>query len=152
MTGEWTFQGQWFGAIGRLLSRLVFKRLAHIYGFTNMPPMPPRKQDVAARAWAVRKVLSSLDQATRSFLLLAPEGRDHPHTGLAVPPAGVGRFMALIAEKGLCILPAAGSEQDGALVVRFGPAYQLDLPRKLARDELDQFVSSLVMERIANLL
>ncbi|MEI7849461.1 MAG: hypothetical protein WCK35_26925 [Chloroflexota bacterium] len=157
MTAEFTYPGQWFGVLGRPLSRLVLGRLAHIYGFSCMPPMPPRARDVAARAQAVNNVLTWLDsmqtiQSAPAWLLLAPEGADQPDDRLGVPPAGVGRFIALLAQRGLCILPAAAWEQAGVLHVRFGPTYQLNLPPNLPRAELDQAISVLVMQKIADQL
>ena len=66
-----------------------------------------------------------------------------------MPPApGVGRFIALIAARGLRILPAAGWEQDGALYVRFGVPYELHPPEDLPRDQHDQSISRFVMQRI----
>jgi hypothetical protein len=136
---------------------LVLGRLAHIYGFTSMPPMPPRAQDVAARARAVKNALTWLDsmqpiQSAPAWLLLAPEGADQLEDGLGVPPAGLGRFIGLLAQRGLCILPAAAWEEQGVLHVRFGPTYNLNLPANLPRAELDQAVSVLVMQKIADQL
>jgi hypothetical protein len=157
MTAEFSYPGQWFGVLGRPLSRLLLRRLARIYGFTSMPPMPPRARDVAARAHAVNNALTWLDSiqptpTAPSVLLLAPEGSDQLDDRLGVPPAGVGRFIALFSQRGLCILPAAAWEQAGVLHVRFGPAYQLNLPPNLSRARLDQTVSTLVMQKIADQL
>jgi 1-acyl-sn-glycerol-3-phosphate acyltransferase len=152
MTAEFTYPGKWYGLLGRPLSRLLLKRLARVYGFMGMPPMPPRAGDVAERARSVRSVLAWLEQFREPVLLLAPEGSDQPGGILSRPPAGVGRFMALMAARGLSILPAAGWEQDGGLYLRFGPPYRLSLPDGLARDELDLAASAVVMRAIAALL
>jgi hypothetical protein len=85
--------------------------------------------------------------------MFAPEGRDNiPSGALTWPPSGAGRFLALVAAKGLNILPAAGWEQAGELRIRFGPAYRLDIPKKLSNDEKDRLASERVMRSIAELL
>jgi hypothetical protein len=149
VTGELTMSGSWLGPVGRPLSRLLLKRLAQMYGFESMPPMPPRPGDVEARARSVRAVLSWLDQPGAPVLLLAPEGGDSPGGRLAMPPEGAGRFMALIAARGLPVLPVAGWEDDGALQLNFGRPYQLAVPAGLSRDQLDRQVSMMVMSQIA---
>ncbi|HEY3313438.1 MAG TPA: hypothetical protein VGK00_17500 [Anaerolineales bacterium] len=152
MTGEFTYPGKWYAPLGRPLSRFVLERLARVYGFSTMPPMPPREKDVEQRARSVRAVLSWLEEADRPVLLLAPEGGDQSGGRLTRPPAGVGRFIDLLAARGLNILPAAGWEQDGAIHLRFGPLFRLDVPQKASRDEFDRAASSVVMGAIAELL
>ncbi len=46
MTGELTFPGKWYAPLGMAGSRWLLKRMSRTYGFTTMPPMPPRPQDV----------------------------------------------------------------------------------------------------------
>ena len=41
MTGELTFPGKWYAPLGMAGSRWLLRRFS-IYGFTTMPPMPPR--------------------------------------------------------------------------------------------------------------
>src|SRR5690349_7732554 len=48
MTGEFTYLGKWYETIGSIGSRILLRRIAYIYGFTTMPPMPPRAWDVEA--------------------------------------------------------------------------------------------------------
>jgi len=152
ISAEWTYPGKWYAALGRWISRLVIRRLAFLYGFIPMPPMPPRAQDLAARAGAVRAVLSFLSQMPCPVLLLAPEGADQADGFLGWPPQGVGRFVSLMTAHGLRILPVAGWEQAGRLCLRFGQPYQLSLPQGLARGDLDRAASRVVMDRIAVLL
>ncbi len=152
MAGELT---TWHPPLGPALTRFALARLACLYGFTVMPPMPPRPQDVAARALAVRRVLRYLEKTSNPLVMLAPEGRDNPADSreLGWPPPGAGRFIGMLAEKGLRIIPAGGWEQgDGQLCVRFGPSFGLaDLPRLTASD-FDQEISASVMRAIAELL
>ena len=51
MTGELTFPGKWYAGLGQPGSRWLLRRISAVYGFTAMPPMPPRPGDVAARGW-----------------------------------------------------------------------------------------------------
>jgi hypothetical protein len=150
MTGELT---RWYPPLGGPFSRYALPRLARVYGFTSMPPMPPRPKDVAARAKAVRKVLTYIEKTENPVLLLAPEGRDNLSGGaLDWPPSSAGRFLSLITAKGLAVLPVGGWEQDGALCVRFGPGYTLSIPPGLSADEKDRAASQAVMKAIAALL
>ncbi|HEX5808140.1 MAG TPA: hypothetical protein VFY25_05700, partial [Anaerolineales bacterium] len=63
MTGEFMDWGKRYGRLGSMVSRVLLKRIARIYGFRTMPPMPPRPGDVAARAASVRSVLEYVRQA-----------------------------------------------------------------------------------------
>jgi 1-acyl-sn-glycerol-3-phosphate acyltransferase len=152
MTGELTYPGRWYAPAGMLLSRFVLKRLARVYGFTSMPPMPPREKDMAARAVSVRSVLSHVDRNPTAVVILAPEGGDQPGGQLAWPPPGVGRFIFLMAAKGLSILPVAGWEQDGELYLNFGQVYDLETSVAHSSTEKDRAASGTVMRAISELL
>jgi 1-acyl-sn-glycerol-3-phosphate acyltransferase len=150
MTGELT---RWFRPWGGPISRFALPRIARMYGFATMPPMPPRPQDVRARAEAVRRVLRYLQEHQDAILMLAPEGRDNVEDGsLARPPQGVGRFLLQLSSRGLAVLPVGGWEAGGALNIRFGPAYSLDLPLGLGAHERDRVASESSMGHIAALL
>src|SRR5512136_1266699 len=105
MTGELTFPGKWYAPLGMAGSRWLLKRFSKIYGFTAMPPMPPRPGDVEARAHAVRKMLAYAKSHPQAILPLAPEGGDQPGGVLTMPPPGAGRFILLLAERGFPLLP-----------------------------------------------
>lgn len=149
MTAELTHL---FPPLGVVLSRWALGRAARMYGFTSMPPMPPRPQDAPARAAAVRQVLRHVDAISNPVVLLAPEGGDAPDGRLAWPPQGVGRFLLLLAGKGLKVIPAGGREAAGALHVRFGAPFHLSVPPHLSPDEKDRAAAGAVMTRIAALL
>ena len=78
MTGELTYPGKWYAPLGQAGSRWLLRRFSKIYGFTTMPPMPPREKDVAARARSVRETLAFARQHPQAVLGLAPEGGDQP--------------------------------------------------------------------------
>ena len=152
VTGELTFPGDWYGFAGRPLSRWVLRKLADCYGFTSMPPMPPRLKDSEARAVAVRQVLTFIQQNVEPKIGLAPEGGDNPEGTLSMPAAGGGRFGLLMANHGLRFIPAGAYEADGIFHLRFGPSYELKLPAGLSAHEKDQQAARIIMQRIASLL
>jgi Acyltransferase len=149
MTGELTFPGKWYAPVGRAGSRWLLKRFSTIYGFTSMPPMPPRPQDVKARALSVRRVLEFARSHPLALLGLAPEGGDQPGGLLNLPPAGAGRFILLLAAQGFPILPVGCFEEAGAFCLRFGEAYRLEVARDLSPDEKDRQAAQIVMSAIA---
>ena len=152
MTGELTFPGEWYGPLGRAGSRWLLKRFSRIYGFTTMPPMPPRPKDVEARAWSVRRVLAFVKSHPQAMLGLAPEGGDQPGGLLNWPPAGAGRFILLLADQGFPVLPVGVYEENGAFCLCFGKMYTLGIPPGLSTDQKDHAVSEIVMQAIAHQL
>ncbi len=152
MTGELTFPGSWIAPLGMPATRFVLGRVAYTYGFTAMPPMPPRPRDVEARAAAVRAALHYAKHTADAVMALAPEGGDQPGGRLTMPPSGSGRFCLLLAAAGLCILPVGVYEADEALTLNFGEAYELSGARGVSADERDRLAAQAVMSRIAALL
>ena len=152
VTSELTYPGKWFGFIGRPLSRWLLRRLANLYAFTSMPPMPSRLQDSEARAAAVRQVLSFVKHADSPLLGLAPEGRDNLDGSVGMPAPGLGRFGLLLAASGLSFVPCGIYECDGKLCLRFGPGYNLQVPAGLSAREKDLCAARIIMQNIANLL
>lgn len=152
MTNELTFPGKWYAFLGKPGSRWLLAHLAKIYGFTTMPPMPPREKDVAARARSVRAVLEYVRHHPQSMLTMAPEGGDNPCSVLAWPPPGAGRFLLLLAESEFCVVPVGCWEADGALCLRFGAEYKLRVPPGLGSDEKDHHTAEVFMQAIARQL
>jgi hypothetical protein len=152
ITGELTYPGRWYAPLGMFLSKIVLHRAARVYGFTTMPPMPPRPQDVEARAEAVRQVLGFVRQAESPVLGLAPEGGDSADGRLARPASGLGRFALLLSAAGLRFVPVGAYEEHGELCLKFGATYELRVPRGMSADEKDRIATQIVMENIARLL
>lgn len=152
MTGELTFPGRWYAPLGIVGSRWLLKRLAHIYGFTTMPPMPPRPRDMEARARSVRATLLYVRGHPQAILGLAPEGGDQPGGLLNWPPAGAGRFILLLAAAGFRIVPVGAYEEEGAFCLHFGETYKLRIPDGLSVDEKDHAAAEIVMRTIARQL
>jgi hypothetical protein len=152
ITDEFTHPRKWYERFGTIGSGSLLGRIAYVYGFSTMPPMPPRKKDIEARAASVRAVLEYVKCAGSPVLGLAPEGYDPPGDVLSRPAPGLGRFGLLLSRTGLLFCPVAAYEADGCLHLRFGEAYELGVPAGLSIDEKDRQASQLIMENIANLL
>lgn len=152
VTGELMCQGKWYRAIGSRASRTFLKRLAHIYGLTTMPPMPPRPEDVAARATAVRALLEYIRQTKHPVLGISPEGHNPPDGALTRPAAGFGRFALLLARAGMKFVPVGGYEVDQIFYLHIGNAYELNVPAQLSADQKDEQAMQIVMRNIACLL
>jgi hypothetical protein len=152
MTGELTYPGKWYALLGRFLSRIILHRAALVYGFTSMPPMPPRPKDVQARADSVRRVLDVARSRKDAILGLAPEGSDQPGGRLTMPAPGAGRFVLLLQAIGYGFIPVGVFESEGALCLCFGAEYGLNVPRGLSADEKDEQAARQMMRHIAPLL
>lgn len=152
MTGELTYPGRWYAPVGMILSRFVLHRAARVYGFTTMPPMPPRPKDVEERAASVRAVLDFVRHSHEPVLGLAPEGGDSADGKLARPASGLGRFAFLLSSAGLKFVPVGAYEAEGVFTLHFGEAYELNVPRNVSSDEKDAQAIQIVMKKIAGLL
>ncbi len=152
ITAAWTFPGRPLRRPLRALSQAALSRIAAVYGFTSMPPMPPDPGEVEKRAQAVSQVLSYARRTPQPAIGLAPEGRDAPGGALGAPPPGLGRFVALLAPLCRQIVPAGFYEEDAHLCLQFGQPYRLDIPRGLERAQRDHQASQAVMLAIARQL
>jgi 1-acyl-sn-glycerol-3-phosphate acyltransferase len=162
MAGAWTYpRGNWRGRVWTPLTGWAFDRVARIYGFVTMPPMPPDPGQVEARAMAVLRTLRLARRLVQEggVLGLAPEGRDactRDGCGAGVPggpgepPKGAGEFMALLVRAGLPILPVGVAEPGGRLCLSFGPPFVPDMPAD--RDERERAVAGQVMAAIGRQL
>lgn len=153
VTSAWTYPDRLRSATVTPLTRWVLRRLAQVYGFSSLPPMPPDPDEVSERAGAVRRVLRYARQHERPLIGLAPEGGDFAAPGtLAVPPPGVGRFILHLSALGLEISPVGVFEENDGLCLRFGARYRLDASPGLSASARDRFASRQVMQRIAELI
>lgn len=152
MTAAWTFpESRVKRRVLTPLTRWAFARVARVYGFVTMPPMPPDPDEVEVRARAVRQTVRLARQAALEggIVGLAPEGRDL-HGRLGEPPKGAGLFLALLVQAGLPVLPVGVAEEGSGLRISFGPVFVPEIPER--RAERDQEVSRQVMEAIARQL
>lgn len=132
------------------LTRMIFGRLAYIYGFVTMPAMPPNPKEIIERAISVRRLLSKLHSYTEPVLCLAPEGMDFPGGELGCPYAGSGKLILQLTALLNQIQPVGVYEEDGKFIVCFGRTYRLQVPDQ-AKD-VDAFAIRRVMTKIAGLL
>jgi len=93
MTRAWTAPGTWYGGIQKFLTSAVYRRIAKMYGFISMPPMPPDPRDTLERAIGVRTLMQIARRKENIAICLAPEGRDFPGGRLGWPPPGSGRLI-----------------------------------------------------------
>lgn len=149
MTAAWTYRDPLRSHVLTPISHIVFHRLASIYDFTPMPPMPPDPRDTVARTVAVRKVLAYAKEVPNPVIALAPEGADSPGGALELPPAGVGRFMSLLAHGGFDIVPVGVYEEHGEFYLNFGPTFQPSHLTGTSNEERDLTVRTEIMRHIA---
>ena len=153
MAGAWTYpDSAWRRRLLTPATWWAFRRVARVYGFVTMPPMPPDPSEVEARAVAVRQTLRLAKRLVPvgGMVGLSPEGQDVRDAHLGEPPAGVGEFVALLVRAGLPVLPVGVAEREGRLRLSFGPTFVPDIPA--GRGERDRVVARQVMEAIGRQL
>jgi 1-acyl-sn-glycerol-3-phosphate acyltransferase len=152
VTSSWNFSDTWRRRTITPATRWLFSRIAEVYRFTTMPPMPPSARDVEIRAVAVRRVLSFARKTTNPVIGFSPEGRDIGGGKLGAPPPGVGRFILHLSEIGLTISPVGVFEFQDHICLNFGPSYCLKIDENIEPGAPDTVVSSIVMDRISECL
>lgn len=151
MTSAWTFpENRMRAKLFTPLTRVLFTRLARLYGFISMPPMPPAPEEVQERAAAVLRTVRLARAGRENGVLigLAPEGQDYGRE-MGRLPEGVGEYIALLVQAGLKVLPAGVYEEGEALVVSFGEVF---VPALGEKEERDSLVAAQVMAVIRNLI
>ena len=151
MTSAWTFPDPFRASLITPVTEWALTRVARMYSFTLMPPMPPRVKDVEARADSVRRILR-ITRSEKPSIGMAPEGMDSPDGRLMQPPPGAGRFIGHLAGAGYTLIPVGFFESGEACRLRFGAPFEL--PRNLPADPdiRDREAGKIVMEKIAELL
>jgi 1-acyl-sn-glycerol-3-phosphate acyltransferase len=149
MSSAWTDADTLWTRIKAAASVPLYPRLARLYGFVSMPPMPPRPHETAARARAVRQILAAARQDPPALIAIAPEGQDSPKGKLMRPHPGVGRMLAKLADGGFLFYPVGVYEEGMELIVHFGPGFRLALPAELSVGEIDRAAADQAMLAIA---
>ncbi len=152
MTAAWTFSKNPMGSCLESISQWIFKKVANVYGFFTMPPMPPRAWETEARALAVHRILRYAKKDANTAIGLAPEGGDSPSGTLRMPAPGTGRFLLHLVKSGLVIYPLGIYEADGVLNLNFGKSFELNCPPDISIEGRDRWGSQVVMQAIAELL
>ena len=149
MTDAWTFpDSTWRRRFLTPLTRRTFRRIAEVYGFVTMPPMPPDPAEATSRAAAVLRTVRQARSAARfgGMIGLAPAGMDSDEL-VGPAPVGAGRFVGLLVEAGMPVLPVGIEEVGGRLRVSFGPLFTPLVPAD--RQCRDSHVISQVMDAIS---
>lgn len=119
-------------------------------GSTVMPPMPPDPRDWTERAMAVRRVIGHVHHTRQPVIGLAPEGGDSPEGTLQqMQPSGIGRFVLHLAELGLHVASVSSYGSGGALCLRSGPAYWLEVSSARPARDRNQEVMETIMHHLA---
>jgi acyltransferase-like protein len=151
---------QWMnpGVLGKIFiqpfTRFMLDRVARVYNFLTIAPSALGNERIGERAHSIRYVITVAKQAKCENvpLVIAPEGADSPDGAMMHPPIGAGRFMLLLGATGLPFLPVGNFIENEIIVSRFGELFQLQAPAALKKDELDEWATHEVMQRIARLL
>jgi len=150
MTNAWTNRTRGVDQLRTGITRVLFKRLADIYGFITTPPMPPDPDELAERALSIRKLMRFIHENPQTILCIAPEGQDFEYDKFGKPHEGTGKFIFQIQKRLKQIIPVGVWEENGRLFLKFGEPYTLD--EGLKYEDCDKEISNLVMEKIACLL
>lgn len=152
-TLHWLMTSEWYNyrlagiiPVPVWLLRWLFRRIASVYSLVIVPRSPER---VMGRAAAMRSILQVVEKQ-REPIGLYPEGVGEDVLIEAMP--GTGMFLASLSRRGIPILPAGVYEDDGALTVRFGPPFAVELPQTTDRDERDRLAREQVMANVGRLL
>ncbi len=153
VTAEWRYADRWRSATITPVSRWILRHIAAVYGFTRMPPMPPRPGEEMQRALAVREILRYARQVECPVIGLAPEGGDFAAPGrVAELPAGVGRLLLHLSGSGLVVLPVGAYEARDRFCLNFGLPYRLEPPQMSSAETMDAWARQLVRSKIEELL
>ncbi len=131
------------------LTRWFLQRLGKVYGFFQMPAMPPKPEENMKRALSIRSILGAIRESKYSVIGFAPEGTDWNDGKLMRPFPGTGRFLASLANEKLTFLPVGTYEEEGTFIVKIGTPYKLRIDRTLSHQEQDAAAIDIVMDRIA---
>jgi hypothetical protein len=152
MSEAWTYPGRRFGRFYRSLSQWMLTRVAGVYGFNSMPPMPPAPGEVTRRSAAVARLMSYVRAQPKTLIGMAPEGGDQPGAVLSLPPSGFGKLALAFSRLDLLFFPVGAYEEDGCFCIRFGQPYRLYIVQCESRDQLDVLARRTVMDKIAGCL
>jgi hypothetical protein len=133
------------------VSRWLLRRISNSYGFTTMPPMPPREEQTEQRAAAVRALIQHVQTCAQPLIGFAPEGSDSSTGQLQRPPEGVGRLLAYFASQGINWLPVGVYEEDGELCLNVGPLIAPEMPDR-RQPELDKAIADQAMRALSTCL
>ena len=149
---RWLMTSEWYNArlgpipVPVLVWRWLFRRLGRVYGLVIVPRAAERGVGRAAALRSILNIVRGSDEPIGLFPEAVGRGR------LIQPPPGLGSFLLLLSSRGLPILPAGAFEDEGRLIVSFGPPFHIDVPRSASRADKERLASQQVMVAIGRLL
>ncbi len=153
MAREWWYPPGWGRVIKQPLTHWVFGRLAKTYGLVLLPPILANNELRGQGAAGVRQALVLTRGEHPQLIAMAPEGRGSLNQKLCLPPPGAGIFLVLLTHDTIPCLPLGIYEDEQrVLSTKFGPPFQLRVPRQLSREERDRQAARAVMVEIGKLL
>ena len=117
MTNAWTNRTRGVDQLRTRITRILFNRLAGMYGFITTPPMPPAPAELAERTISIRKLMRFIRENPETILCIAPEGQDIEHCKVGKPPEGTGKFIFQIQKHLEQIIPVGVWEENGRLIL-----------------------------------
>jgi hypothetical protein len=152
MTDAFTYPGYRFGWLYRSVSHWVLGRVAKVYSFNSMPPMPPAPGEIMERTQSVTRIMAYARKHPEALIGLAPEGGDQPGGCLHLSPPGFGKLAIALARQGMVFYPVGVYEEHGLFCIRFGNPYCLEVPDYITRVEQDLFARRIVKDAVAQCL
>lgn len=153
MAGEWWYPSGFDRLVKQPFTRLLFGRLAQVYGFVRVPPVLEGNSTRGEGFAGVRHALALTQGANPSLVGLAPEGHSGPGGVLIVPPAGTGLFLLHLTHQELPLLPIGWFEDENrALTINFGHPFHLLISERTGRDERDRAAATQAMTAIGLLI
>ncbi len=153
MAREWWYPSGFGRAVKQPLTRLLFARLAQVYGFVLVPPVLSGDLTRGEGVEGIRHALALTRGGAPALVGLAPEGNTGPGGALQEPPSGVGLFLLLLTHDKIPLLPIGWYEDEcGVMTFNFGAPFQLHAPRINDRRARDHAAATHVMAAIGRLL
>lgn len=147
---RWAMTSEWYGRrlgpipIPSALYRIVFQRVARMYGLVVMPRRTSRAM---GRAAALKRLARLMAEEP---IGITPEARGSGR--LVEPLEGSGLFLQSLSEQGVPLVAVAAWEEGDLLTVRFGPPFSLSVPKRGRREARDRLAREQVMVAIGRLL
>lgn len=153
MAREWWYPGGFGRLVKQPLTRLLFRRLAQVYGFIRVPPVLAGDITRGEGVTGVRQALALTRGAHPVLVGLAPEGHTGPGGALKEPPDGVGSFLLLLTHNAIPLLPVGWyQDETGVLRINFGPPVRLIDEGTRDRRARDRAAATQAMVAIGRLL
>lgn len=144
---EWRDYKLWGVPIPPIITKFVFGRFFHTFGFI---PMEPQGRSPWARARGVR---DAVDAATSGDVIgIFPEGDIGKTSAMIEAQPGSGGLLLVLNKRGAVIIPAGLFESECRLHVSIGPPVDLSACTALPRPSQDETARRSCMTAVAQLV